>query len=368
MSNFAVTAKRLTIRAHSGADRLELADVDLFQAVVNKGEYVSGDIAIYIPESAVLPDALIKEIGLEGKLAGPHHNRVKAIRLRTELSQGVVCRPSALAGVDMEAALEAQTDFADELGIIKWIPEVPANMSGELFAAPRLLPWVEIDNVKAHPGAFVPGEACEASEKAHGSACLASLDLFATEPTEAFLVSSKGQGSRKLALKEDLDNLYWRAARLHDMEAKMRAMAASLSTRENPVVRLGVFGEVYGLVQDLHYGITSRNTPGLAVFDAFVERTQDQGRWLDQSELRALASQFDLDMVPTLYAGPYDYAALCAVAEGPSVLGAGANIREGVVVRPAHERYSPELGTRLIVKFVSGAYLTRGNEDATEYE
>jgi RNA ligase (TIGR02306 family) len=367
MSNFAVNLARLEIFPHTNAERLELAQVGLFRAVVIKGQYKTGDIALYIPESAILPDALIAEIGLS--LAGPKHNRVKAIRLRGELSQGIVCLPAALGGVDLEAALANNVDFADDLGISKWIPEVPANMGGEVFAAPRILPWVEIDNIKAHPDIFVPGEMVYGSEKLHGSACLSSLDLSATKPQEAFLVSSKGMGGKRLALVESDDNLYWRALRQHGVEAAMRLLAELLSNQENPVTRLGLFGEVYGAgVQDLTYGINSRNTPGYAVFDAFLERAADAGRWLDQDELRALLTEVGLPMVPELYAGPYDYAALAAVAEGPSVQGAGANIREGVVVRPAHERYSSELGTRLIAKFLSPEYLTRKGENVTEYE
>jgi RNA ligase (TIGR02306 family) len=352
MSNFAVNLARLEIFPHPNAERLELAQVGLFRAVVVKGQYETGDIALYIPESSILPDELIAEIGLN--LAGPKHNRVKTIRLRGELSQ--------------ELALTNDVDFADDLGISKWIPEVPANMGGEVFSAPRILSWVEIDNIKAHPNVFVPGEPVTATEKLHGTCCLASLDLSATEPRDAFLVSSKGMGSKKLALIEADNNLYWRALRQHDAEAKMRDLVEHLGTRENPVTRLGLFGEVYGAgVQDLTYGVSSRNTPGYAVFDAYVERTADAGRWLDQDELRGLCAQIGLPMVPEIYAGPYDYATLAVLSEGPSVQAAGANIREGVVVRPAKERYSPELGTRLIAKFVSAAYLTRDGE-VTEYE
>ena len=36
-----------------------------------KGIYKTGDYAIYIPEQAILPDELIDELILTGKLAGP---------------------------------------------------------------------------------------------------------------------------------------------------------------------------------------------------------------------------------------------------------------------------------------------------------
>ena len=69
---------------------------------------------------------------------------------------------------------------------------------------------------------------------------------------------------------------------------------------------------------------------------------------------------------PQLYAGPYDYGVLSALAEGQTLVG-GTNIREGLVVRPAGERIYPPLNARAIAKFLSEAYLTRGG-DATEYE
>lgn len=97
MSTLRVTAERLTILAHPNADALELAQVGLYRAVVAKGAYRTGDHAVYIPEQAVLPAELIEELGLTGRLAGSKADRVKAVRLRGELSQGIVCRPGALA-------------------------------------------------------------------------------------------------------------------------------------------------------------------------------------------------------------------------------------------------------------------------------
>lgn len=105
MSTPRVTAETLIIHAHPNADALELAQVGLYRAVVAKGAYRTGDIAFYIPEQAVLPPALIEELGLTGRPAGRAADRVKAVRLRGELSQGIVCRPRTLADVDLAAAV-----------------------------------------------------------------------------------------------------------------------------------------------------------------------------------------------------------------------------------------------------------------------
>ncbi|MFJ4471438.1 RNA ligase (ATP) [Streptomyces sp. NPDC089424] len=355
MSTLRVTAEVLTVHEHPNADALDLAQVGLYRAVVAKGAYRTGDAALYIPEQAVLPAGLIEELGLTGRLAGGRSDRVKAVRLRGELSQGIVCRPRALADVDLAAAAAEGTDFAERLGITKWVPPVPPMMNGEVESAPELLPWVDIENVQRHPDIFTPGEPVVLTEKLHGTACL--VTYVAGE--DRVYVSSKGFGSKSLALKEDPRNLYWRAVHGHGVAGAAARLAKRLGAR-----RVGIFGEVYGAgVQDLTYGADGRrDTLGYAVFDVSAE-IDGQVRWLDAEQLL----DGELPLVPRLFAGPYDIARVLAFASGrETVSGRDLHLREGVVVRPATERHSPVTGGRAIAKAVSPAYLTR--KGGTEYE
>ncbi|MEU6509592.1 RNA ligase (ATP) [Streptomyces sp. NPDC046942] len=355
MSTLRVTAEVLTVHEHPNADALELAQVGLYRAVVAKGAYRTGEAAVYIPEQAVLPSGLIDELGLTGRLAGGEANRVKAVRLRGELSQGIVCRPKALADVDLARAAAEGTDFAERLGITKWVPPVPPTMNGEAESAAALLPWVDIENIQRYPDMFTPGEPVVLTEKLHGSACL--LTYVADEGR--VYVSSKGFGAKSLALKEDPRNLYWRAVRGHGVAE----VAARLCERLG-ATRIGVFGEVYGAgVQDLTYGADGRrDTLGYAAFDVSAE-IDGTVRWLDAAELL----EGELPVVPRLYAGPYDIERVREFASGrETVSGRGLHLREGVVIRPAVERYSAVTGGRCIAKAVSPAYLTR--KGGTEYE
>lgn len=354
MSTLRVTAEVLTVHEHPNADALELAQVGLYRAVVAKGAFRSGEAALYIPEQAVLPDELIEELGLTGRLAGGAANRVRAVRLRGELSQGIACRPEALDGVDLAAAAVRGTDFAERLGITKWVPPIPPTMNGEVEQAPELLPWVDIENIQRYPDVFAPGEPVVLTEKLHGSACL--LTYVADEGRVH--VSSKGFGARSLALREDPRNLYWRAVRAHGVPEAAARLAERLGAR-----RIGVFGEVYGAgVQDLTYGADGRReTLGYAVFDVSAE-IGGSVRWLDTGVLDG-----ELPVVPRLYEGPYDIDRVLSVASGrETVSGRGLHLREGVVIRPATERYSAVTGGRAIAKAVSPAYLTR--KGGTEYE
>ncbi|MFE6224097.1 RNA ligase (ATP) [Streptomyces sp. NPDC057854] len=356
MSTLRVTAEVLTVHPHPNADALELAQVGLYRAVVAKGAYRTGDIAVYIPEQAVLPAALVDELGLTGRLAGKASDRVKAVRLRGELSQGIVCRPGALAGVDLARAAADGTDFAEVLGITKWVPPIPPTMSGDVEAAPELLPWVDIENLHRYPGIFEPGEPVVLTEKIHGTACL----LTHVAGDGRTYVSSKGLGAKGLALREDPRNLYWRAVHAHGLPAVAERLAARLGA-----TRVGLFGEVYGSgVQDLAYGADARREAiGYALFDVSAE-IDGEVRWLDPAEV---LEPGEVPLVPRLYEGPYDLDAVLAHASGTeTVSGRAAHLREGVVVRPAAERYSPVTGGRAVAKAVSPAYLTR--KGGTEYE
>ncbi|MFD3699156.1 RNA ligase (ATP) [Streptomyces sp. NPDC058646] len=358
MSTLRVTAEELTVHEHPNADALELAQVGLYRAVVAKGAYRTGEFALYIPEQAVLPAGLIEELGLTGRLAGGSADRVKAVRLRGELSQGLVCRPRALAGVDLARAAGEGTDFAELLGITKWSPPIPTTMSGEVEAAPDLMPWVDIENLQRYPHIFEPGEPVVLTEKLHGTACLFTYVVQG----ERVQVTSKGFGSKGLALKEDERNLYWRAVRGHEVAAVAAKLAARLGA-----TRIGVFGEVYGAgVQDLAYGTDARaagDAPGYAVFDVSAE-IDGQLRWLDPA---VVLEDGELPLVPRLYEGPYDLDVVLERASGrEAVSGRDLHLREGVVIRPKTERYSPVVGGRAIAKAVSPAYLTR--KGGTEYE
>ncbi|MFE6620919.1 RNA ligase (ATP) [Streptomyces sp. NPDC057740] len=355
MSTLRVTAEVLTVHEHPNADALELAQVGLYRAVVAKGAYRTGEAAVYIPEQAVLPAELIEELGLTGRLAGGNADRVKAVRLRGELSQGIVCRPKALADVDLARAAAEGADFAELLGVTKWVPPIPPTMSGDVESAPDLLPWVDIENIQRYPDIFTPGEPVVLTEKLHGSACLLT---YVADDNRVY-VSSKGFGAKSLALREDARNLYWRAVRGHGVAEAAARLARRLGAR-----RVGVFGEVYGAgVQDLTYGADGRReTLGYAAFDVSAE-IDGRVRWLDPAEVL----DGELPLVPRLFEGPYDIERVLAIATGrETVSGRELHLREGVVIRPATERHSPVTGGRAIAKAVSPAYLTR--KGGTEYE
>lgn len=365
MSFFECKIRQLNeVLPHSNADKLELAVIGGYRAVVRKGEFKAGDHALYIPTDAVLIQSVAEGLGIAPYLVGKNKNRVKAIRLRGEVSQGIVIPPATVlayarvwfqecqvtsARMSMEAIIklehlmvQPEADLTEFLQIVKYEEELPVEMRGHVRRWPEYLDHFDVENVN-HPDCISilqPGEEVYTTEKLHGTNMAVSIGPGLEEGESVFVCS------RRLALKESQNNLYWIAAREYGLPAIVVRMKQGLGA-ENVTVR----GEVVG-IQDLKYGY-ARSRPGFFAFDI-----QINGYYCPPQEFKFLCQQYDIPMVAELYHGPYDYGYLKDLAEGYTTVGTESHIREGIVVRPAHERRDNKIG-RVILKFLNEEYLTR---------
>jgi RNA ligase (TIGR02306 family) len=350
MSTFTVPVVRIRgIEPIPGADQIELAIVGDYRSVILKGQFKQGDLAIYLPEGSVLPSSLIEQLGLTGRLAGSDKNRIKAIKLRGVVSQGI------LMMLDNKFHEEGD-DQAEILGITKYEPPVPAHLSGEVIGLFGYSRKYDIENYKMYPDILVDGEKVEFSEKIHGSLCGVGLipglnhhDIWGGDT----IVYSKGLGAKGLVFKDNnanVNNVYLKAAKSNDIRNRIK--------RVFPDVVVHVFGEVYGYgVQDLQYG---RKDQGFAIFDICVE-----SKYLNRDELVEAIKELGLPRVPVLYRGPFSKEIMYNYTSGRTVVDNGSHIREGIVITPVIERRNDTIG-RVILKSVSGDYLTRKG-DTTEF-
>lgn len=389
MSTFTVPVVKIkAIEPIEGADAIELAVIGDYRSVVRKGQYAVGDLAVYIPEQAILPTELIEEMGLTGKLAGSDHNRVKAVKLRGCLSQGIlypVVReyPDGLPygtgavmipGQDDPRFVNEGDNVADDLGITKWNPPVPTYLSGEVyFAGQELTVAYDIENYKKYPTVLKDGEEVVFTEKLHGSFCgvgvLPVKDHDDKHYKREFVVFSKGLGAQGMCFKDvplNQDNAYLKALEACGMFDKLRDLRNSIEAEDQGGFNypLFVLGEVYGGgVQD---GFSYEGTPKFRMFDIVAGYRGDQ-HYFNVDAKQHLASHLGIDMVPLLYRGPFSKEVMYQFTDGnETVSGKEVHMREGIVVTPTSERYSMEIG-RVILKSVSAAYLTRkGN--TTEYQ
>lgn len=351
-----------------GKDRIVLATVEGYQSIVAAGEYKVGDRVCYISEQTLVPLALQKELGLEGRLAGANKDRVKAIKMGGVLSQGIICHPTQWEfWVRQQDGGQLVPPLDEVLGVSRYQPSIPVHLSGKV-ARPKgnapIVPMYDVENIKKQrhwtadsgnisdvtvDGWWVDpfvGEDVVVTEKLHGT----NIGIHMNHGDDTVYVYSKGIGQNGHVLVEDENNTYWRAVRANP---KLVEHMASLTKIFDAVT---VFGEVVGRgIQDMNYGIQDIE---LFVFDI---RIWDSGKAFHLTGLEVGNDAWKT--VPVLYRGPYDHGLCVQLAQEPSAIGGG--LREGVVVTldTPDEHVS---GGRQIAKFINPAYLTR--KSGTEYQ
>ena len=387
MATFECKVYELTIEQHPNADKIELARVGDYVSIVPKGTYQDGDLAVYIPEAALVPEWVLQRLGLwkndKGMLAGKLGNRVKAIKLRGVVSQGLIFpvefRPDCYCtGTDTPKEeikdiycvtreeggagymVSEGTDAMDFLGITKYEPPIPSSMSGEVFNTLGKTLHYDIENLKKHPDIIEEGEEVSITEKLHGTWCCMGYHPDAEE-TAGRIITSKGLSAKGLAFKlneQNENNLYVQMYRKLTngigQDIMERFCRLELHHDKEPFY---ILGEVYGKgVQDLSY--VDDNDKHFRVFDIYVGKPS-QGHYLSADEVKNICKELDIDTVPVLYSGAYSKEMVHDLTNGKeTVSGKELHMREGVVIRLANERRNDDIG-RVILKSVSDAYLLR---------
>lgn len=334
MSEFHVRQVTLgKVIKHSNADTLSLVAVDGdieedgsgYPVIFRTGDFKEGDQAIYIPVDAIVSGDRPEFAHLG---AGSEH-RIKAKKLRGIFSQGLLIPvPSAYQAEELNAPT-----WQEFFGIRKWEPAIDHTIFRGPCAPQPVgvqIPVYDLEGYRKYGGALVEGEEVVLTEKIHGA-------------NMRFVVDAAGElhvGSRT-QWKGSLDNLWWLA-----FEA-MKLDKAALPPE------MVFYGEVYGQVQDLKYGVKPGEPPRFAGFDILDRNEQ---RWLNYDEAQAIFKQLGIPTVPELYRGPWKKE-LLALAEQDSTLHP-KNIQEGFVARPPIERAARGLG-RVVLKVISKRYLLR---------
>ena len=328
MSQAKATVVRYKLRRHNNADALSIADIEgsAWQVVVRTLDFAPEGTAVYIPVDTVVPETAEFEFLRDKKF------RIKAIRLRGEYSYGLL--------IPNKDNLPPFEDVTDKIGIKKYEPPVPIDMSGKAVPYAEvdwICKYTDVERYENFPDIFKNGEVVVVTEKIHGS------NLRVSKKDTALFV-----GGHNWMWQEDERNLYWRAIRQNGFDEIL------LERLPDKAI---LFGEVYGQkVQSLRYGL---NTQKIAFYDAFVD-----DRYLDWDEFMELMKEIGLadHIVPLVYRGDYDSGEIKKLAQGDTLLG-GEHLKEGVIVKPVQERVAGELG-RVILKFINPIYETgKGRTD-----
>lgn len=326
MSDFRVEVVELKeILPHPNADRLEITNVWDFPVVIGKGEFKSGDKAVYISVDALIPSDDPRFAFLKG------HTKIKAKKLRGFYSQGLL--------IPSDPAWQVGQDVRAELNISKYEPPDPASMGGDNIKRPEFLSsYTDIEGLRRWPDILIENEEVVLNEKIHGTSA-----AYVWDGSE-FYVSSKN-----CVKKYNPDNLWWKVFEKCCLKTKLLAL---------PPLTV-IYGEIFGWVQDLHYGAVSGQYSFIA-FDAYDTNTR---KFLDYDDFKELMNEVAIPTAPELYRGLWNSNLKC-FAEGNTLVSlnklnnSAPNIREGFVVKPIKERFDSRIG-RVILKMVGQSYLLR---------
>lgn len=352
MSNWKVSREKIEIFPHPGADKLEIGKVGTYQVVVQKGLYKNGDEVVFAPEKSVLTGKLLEEY--KTFLAGPDKNRVKAVRLRNELSCGIII-PNEVAEYITQcpiSELPEGVDISEMFGITKYIPPIPTHLAGEIEVMPsdELLSKHDVEQFGVYASQFVPEERVVASEKCHGSQGVFYMRILPDGSVTKW-ASSKGQTDKGLSIKESDTNAYWLAAKDAKLWDVLKVDYGHLASAGGVVIQ--AFAELVPCQgANWSYGKTK---PTIVLFDVRVNR--------EHVPYDKVSPAVKAMWVPILYDGPYNnISQFQKLANGKEkVSGQELHISEGLVLRPYIDRRASD-GVRLMVKVLSVHYKETGEE------
>lgn len=324
MRKMATIRKIDELRPIPGADAIECAVVGGWTVVVKKGEFQSGDLAVYCEIDSWIPTELAPFLskGKEPRVYnGVSGERLKTVRLRGQLSQGLLLSiEAAFPGSDRAFWWsQVDVDVSERLNVQKWEPEIPAQLAG---VTKGLFPSFiqKTDQERVQNLVQVIAEAArymrfEVTEKLEGS----SMTVFMHD-------GEFGVCSRNLELKFSESNAFWAAAIKYDIENKMRQIGFDNIAIQGELIGPGIQGNIYNLT-----------SPEFLVFDIYDIR---KGEYLSPRLRRDVVAMLQLNHVPVIMSDVMlpsgtaqdILATILALAEGKSMLN-DKQEREGIVFK-----------------------------------
>jgi len=347
MSELQITAVTIDeVIPHPNADRLDLLRIGAYTVCETRGKYKAGDIVAHFPPDILLPNITAKQLGVENYLKDAIYPgdtykskcRVAAIRLRGCASFGFVVqtRWAAVQNDDLMARFH---------GVKYEAPEPTWYKQGECASGDtRFHKYTDIENYRTskYTCAIPTGTPVRLTEKLHGAN--SRVGIIDGE----FMC-----GSHNCCKKESVDSLWW-APLTRDMRDMLHCIAED---GKNVIA----FGEIFGSrVQFMDYGIIGNC--GYRLFDISVD-----GNYLDWDMVKYYATRFCIPLVPLLYTGEFTHGIVDQHVDGPTTMGevhSAFKGREGIVITPLTETFSPRLDGRMILKALSVDYLEQRKSDS----
>jgi len=404
------------VEKHAGADTLSVVITSIgdYPIITKLGEYVVGDLAVYIPIDTTVPDTeefhflsplkfenyeedgevKKRPIGRKYEVGNvPESYRlIKAKKIRGQYSQGMLTHvpqkvydaffaslpdgelskwlaqniPADLGGSDYSADLIGFS-VASILGFYKWEedeeeasdPSAKGNKKKSFTQNEKkpdgwTIPYYDINSIRKFVASLLEGEEIVLTEKIHGANggwCHDGEKLWCKSRNHY------KRGEFEVPIRDPETGTITGSQTVQSTDQWWEV--ARLYEFENKMAQypgLVFFGEVYGQVKGFRYDaeiVDGHLQPRVRFFDIWDTKTM---RYLDYDQFQQICIELGLDMAPELYRGPWlGRNQMYSYAEGKTTLG-GKHIREGFVLRTAKERFAERLNGRMQVKLVGEGY------------
>ena len=322
-----------------GADKICQYGINGWRVVDQVGKYQVGDKVVFCEVDSFIPSTIAPFLTKAGHFPkvfnGVEGEKLRTIRLRKALSQGLILPRTVLDvtqdGITYESLADVGDDISEILGIQKWEAPPEFSSADARGSFPSFIIKTDQERVQNCYGdvkKWFESETWEESEKAEGSS------MTAYHRNGDF-----GVCSRNLDLKESEDNTYWKMAIELDLKNKLTVLGKNIAI-QGELCGPGIQDNIYKLQKHMFF-----------VFDIF---DIDKFEYYTPVARRELTAKLGLTDVP-IYATEKTLAGkthgeLLAGADGQSVLGTVGCLREGIVYKANSEK-------RISFKCVSNLYL-----------
>lgn len=309
--------KRITkINAIEGADAIECAIVGGgWPVVIHKGEFVEGDLAIYLEIDSWVPTAIAPFLsrGKEPReFNGCKGERLRTIKLCGQISQGLL-----LPLDPSEELMFEGLDVTERYGIQKWDKPVPAQLQGQMKGNfPSWIRKTDLERVQNLDGKICWDDEFEVTIKLDGS----SMTIWFNE-------GEAGVCSRNVDLKMDQDG--------NSFVDMAKNVIGNMTFTES----IAIQGELIGPnIQCNREGLLAHE---YYVFDIWDIAKQEY--WVPEM-VRKFCKCYGLDHAPVLHTGVKlrylnieSIESCLANAEGASL---NHEVREGLVFKRVDGKFS----------------------------
>jgi RNA ligase (TIGR02306 family) len=238
----ATIRKIADITSMEGADTIECLHIDGWTVVAKKEEFFIGQNILYFEIDSWIPNNIAPFLTREGyeprEYGGVKGERLRTVKLRGQLSQGLVLDPHKIMSHDIAFGLQEGEDVTEVLGILKYEPPISACLAGQVRGNfPSHTPKTDeerIQNLKKYFRDYGDLE-FEVSEKLDGSSC-----------TVYNLDGDFGVCSRNLDLKEDENNSFWKTINTYNLREILKELNLNIAI-QSELIGEGIQGNKYKL-------------------------------------------------------------------------------------------------------------------------